>query len=219
MLLQNYTDKKEITALYNETIDDNKHHIEALNRIIKESGEALEGNVFYEHHCQDFSLNGNFQNKRYNLFYHGMMALDILEIGFNAGHSALLYLISNPYSKIHFFDLGEHAYSRGCFEYLSQQFPGRMSVTWGDSTVTIPAHSPVSIFDLIHIDGGHSRYVAESDFYNCRPFANENTYLIVDDYDGPILTPLCNQFVRYNKVDKVDLLFYTQHHILFQYKL
>ena len=141
----------------------------------------------------------------------------ILEIGFNAGHSALLYLVSNPYSKIHFFDLGEHAYSRGCFEYLSSQFPGRMSVTWGDSTVTVPAH-PASLFDLIHIDGGHSRYVAESDFYNCRPYANESTYLIVDDYDGPVLTPLCNQFVRYNKVDKVDLLFYTQHHILFRYK-
>lgn len=216
--LHNYSDNKDIAALYNETIEANKHHIEELNRIIKESGELLEGNVFYEHHCQDFSLNGNFQNKRYNLFYHGMLAVDILEIGFNAGHSALLYLISNSYSKIHFFDLGEHAYSRGCFNYLSRQFPDRMSVTWGDSTLTVPSH-PISVFDLIHIDGGHSRYVAESDFYNCRPFANEYTYLIVDDYDGPILTPLCNQFVRYHKVDKLDLLFYTQHHILFRYRL
>jgi mannosyltransferase OCH1-like enzyme len=218
LFLRNFLNNHDIVRLYNQSIQENNHHIEKLNEIIKSVGELLEGNVFYEHHCKDFSVNGNFQNKRYNLFYYGMMAVDILEVGFNAGHSALLYLISNPYSKIHFFDLGEHQYSRLCFEYLNTQFPGRLSVTWGDSTLTIPIYHPASVFDFIHIDGGHSRYVAESDFYNCQHFANEYTYLIIDDYDGPILTPFCNQLVRYNKVEKIDLLFYTQHHILFRYK-
>ena len=34
-----------------------------------------------------------------------------MEIGFNAGHSSFLYLISNPNSKITVFDLCEHKYT------------------------------------------------------------------------------------------------------------
>ena len=141
------------------------------------------------------------------------MAVDILEIGFNAGHSALLYLIANPYSKIHFFDLGEHQYSRGCFDYLDKAFPGRMSVTWGDSTVTIPQY-PSRLFDFIHIDGGHTRFIAESDFHNCRSFANKDTYLMIDDYDGNCLHTFCNQLIKYKQILKMDLLYDTPYHLL-----
>ena len=208
----NYSDQN-IPTIYNERIALYQYIVNDLNDIIKRTGEPLEGNVFYEHHNQVYSINDNFQNKRLNLFYYGRMAVDILEIGFNAGHSALLYLIANPYSKIHFFDLGEHQYSRGCFDYLNKTFPGRLSVTWGDSTVTIPQYPP-RLFDFIHIDGGHTRFIAESDFHNCRAFANKDTYLMIDDYDGNCLHTFCNQLIKYNKIHIIHLLYDTPYHLL-----
>lgn len=208
----NYSDQN-IPTIYNDRIAVYQYIVNDLNDIIKRTGEPLEGNVFYEHHNQAYSINDNFQNKRLNLFYYSRMAVDILEIGFNAGHSALLYLIANPYSKIHFFDLGEHQYSRGCFDYLDKAFPGRISVTWGDSTVTIPQYPP-RLFDFIHIDGGHTRFIAESDFHNCRAFANQDTYLMIDDYDGNCLRTFCNQLIKYKQISKMDLLYDTPYHLL-----
>jgi hypothetical protein len=206
----------DIPTLYHQVIETNNHMIVALSEIIKSSGELLEGNVFYEHHSSDFNVNSAFQHKRLNLFYYGKLAVDILEIGFNAGHSALLYLLANPYSKIHFFDLGEHQYSRMCFDYLNHNFPGRLSVTWGDSTVTIPQY-PITLFDFIHIDGGHTRFIAESDFHNCRSLARSHTLLMIDDYDGNCLHTFCNQLIKYQKIKKHDLLYYNHYHLLCSY--
>ena len=206
----------DIQKIYNQTIELSQNFISDLNDIIKTSGELLEGNVFYEHHCQDFNIHNEFQNKRYNLFYHGKLALDILEIGFNAGHSALLYLIANPYSKIHFFDLGEHKYSRACFDYLNSKFPGRLSVVWGDSTITMP-QTPDRLYDFIHIDGGHTRIVAESDFYNCKSLAKKNALVMIDDYNGNCLHTFCNQLIKYRKIQKHNLLYHNNYHLLCSY--
>lgn len=206
----------DIPTIYHQVIQTNEYMITALSDIIKSSGERLEGNVFYEHHSSNFTVNSNFQHKRLNLFYYGKLAVDILEIGFNAGHSALLYLLANPYSKIHFFDLGEHQYSRLCFDYLNEKFPGRLSVTWGDSTVTIPQY-PITLFDFIHIDGGHTRFIAESDFHNCRSLAKAHALVMIDDYDGNCLYTFCNQLIKYQQIKKHDLLYYNQYHLLCSY--
>lgn len=214
--IENYCEV-DIPKLYDEIINKNQNLILDLNEIITKSGEPLEGNVFYEHHSHDYSIHRDFQNKRLNLFYHARSALDILEIGFNAGHSALIYLIANSYSKVHFFDLGLHNYSRPCFEYLNSKFPGRISIVWGDSTVTIPKYPSRATFDFIHIDGGHTRFVAESDFNNCRSLSTPDSLLMIDDYNGDCLYTFCNQLIKYKKVKKHDLLFPNEYHILFSY--
>ena len=210
---QSYQDV-DTTHQYNEVIGRNQNIIQDLNEIIKKSGELLEGNVFYEHHSQDFNVHSDFQNKRYNLFHYGKLAVDILEIGFNAGHSALLYLLANSYSRIHFFDLGEHQYSRSCYDYLDEKFPGRLSVVWGDSTQTIPLYQSPQRFDFIHIDGGHTRFIAESDFYNCKSLAKPKALVMIDDYNGNCLHTFCNQLIKYNKFYKMNLLFDNGYHIL-----
>lgn len=206
----------DIPTVYQQVIETNEYLIVALSEIIISSGERLEGNVFYAHHSSDFSVTSAFQHKRLNLFYYGKLAVDILEIGFNAGHSALLYLLANPYSMIHFFDLGEHRYSRLCFDYLNEKFPGRLSVIWGDSTVTIPQY-PNCLFDFIHIDGGHTRFIAESDVHNCRSLAKSHARVMIDDYDGNCLHTFCNQLIKYQKIKKHELLYYNQYHLLCSY--
>lgn len=203
----------DVASVCNEMIQKNKSLIEDLNQIIQQTGESLEGNIFYEHLSKNFVLNKDWDCKRCNMFYYSRLSVDIMEIGFNAGHSGLLYLLSNNYSSIQFFDLGEHKYSRPCFEYLNAKFPNRLNVVWGDSTITIP-RSFGAVFDFIHIDGGHSRYVAESDFHNSKPFASNNCLVIIDDTDGNILDTLSQQLIKYNKFQQRELLFPTKYHML-----
>lgn len=213
--LKNY-EECDIAVLCNDIIQKNQDYIRDLSEIIKSQGEMLEGNMFYDHHSSDFVINKTFENKRWNMFYYSKISVDIMEIGFNAGHSALLYLLSNEYSHIQFFDLGEHKYSRPCFDYLNKRFPNRMSVVWGDSTQTIP-RSFGSLFDFIHIDGGHTRYVAESDFHNSKFLASNNCLVIIDDTDGNILYTFCQQMIRYNKFIQKPLLYDTAYHMLGSY--
>jgi hypothetical protein len=157
-------------------------HVTKIKEIVEASGEACEGNVFW------FQYNHNetevFLNKRINLFNYSQKARSIMEIGFNAGHSSLLYLVSNPTSTLQIFDLGEHKYTRPCFEYLSSQFPNRMKVEFGDSRQTVPAYIAKNtgrVFDMIHVDGGHTEPIVRADILNTLQLCDYNTVVISDD--------------------------------------
>jgi hypothetical protein len=106
----------------------------------------------------------------------------ILEIGFNAGHSAELFLQANSEVKVVSFDLGEHAYGKAAKEYIDMKFPGRHEIIWGDSTKTVPAYQGEP-FDLIFIDGGHTYAIALADLRNCAAFAKKDgtTMVVLDD--------------------------------------
>lgn len=104
-----------------------------------------------------------------------------MEIGFNAGHSAEIFLDSNPHVKLTSFDLGEHDYVKVVKEYIDATYPGRHELILGDSTVTIPAHSYDSTYDLIFIDGGHDYEIASADLSSCARFAHKDTVVIMDD--------------------------------------
>jgi predicted O-methyltransferase YrrM len=107
----------------------------------------------------------------------------ILEIGFNAGHSANTFL-SHTLAHVTSLDLnvrGSVIYGK---EYIDKKYPGRHTLIIGDSTVTLPeyiASHPDKKFDLIFIDGGHTYDVAISDLMNCKNLAHSNTVLIMDD--------------------------------------
>lgn len=120
----------------------------------------------------------------------------IMEIGFNAGHSALLFLaITPPETKVVSFDLGEYAYVFAAKRYIDSVFPGRHTLVTGDSTVTIPkyeeqvAHrmknpltAPPLRFDFIFIDGGHQDDVPMKDIINSKRLsAGNHTIVAVDD--------------------------------------
>jgi len=120
----------------------------------------------------------------------------IMEIGFNAGHSALLFLaITSPETKVVSFDLGEYAYVFAAKRYIDEVFPGRHTLVTGDSTVTIPkyeeqvAHrmknpesAPPLRFDFIFIDGGHEKDIPLKDIFNSQRLASgPNTVVAIDD--------------------------------------
>ncbi len=120
----------------------------------------------------------------------------IMEIGFNAGHSALLFLaITPPETKVVSFDVGEYAYVFAAKRYIDSVFPGRHTLVTGDSTTTVPkyeeqvAHrmknpltAPPLSFDFIFIDGGHQNDIPMKDILNSqRLAAGSHTIVAIDD--------------------------------------
>jgi predicted O-methyltransferase YrrM len=107
-----------------------------------------------------------------------------MEIGFNAGHSADVFLGNNKSLTLTSFDLGGHEYVLPAKEYIDTTYPGRHTLILGDSTVTVPKYindNPGKVFDVIFIDGGHEYNIANTDLDNCMKLAHKDTVVILDD--------------------------------------
>lgn len=190
---------------YDAVIQANAPLFEEIARICEASGEAVEGNCFYLHKRIDMPL-VDLLPKQMNLFSLGRIARTVLEIGFNAGHSTLLFLLANPASSVVCFDLCEHKYTRPCFEFLASRFPGRVELYAGDSLKTVPrfiAENPGRMFDLVHIDGCHEAAVADGDFWNCYGVARR--WILWDDTQMEALNSLLNKYIGLGLVKEVAI--------------
>lgn len=108
----------------------------------------------------------------------------VMEIGFNAGHSAELFLKNNKELTLTSFDLGEHNYVMAAKEYIDFTYPNRHTLIFGDSRRTVPFYlqnNNNTKFDFIFIDGGHQYEIAKTDMENCFHLAHENTIVALDD--------------------------------------
>jgi hypothetical protein len=162
----------------------NKHHFTQLELIMRECSKVdwLEGNCFYKH--LTLEIDPTLKTKQQNILELAKGRKNILEIGFNAGHSCLLMLIVNPFCHITALDICEHTYVRKCFDYLSKEFEGRITLIEGDSTITLPLLvEQKQKYDLIHVDGGHATETAQSDFKNSIKLMTPTTMIILDDTD------------------------------------
>ena len=107
----------------------------------------------------------------------------VLEIGFNAGYSAELFLSNTSMDTVSFDD-GKHKYHKFGKSHIDKNFPDRHSLILGDSKKTLLQYmisNPNKNFDLIFIDGGHDYITAESDLLNCKNLSHQNTIVIMDD--------------------------------------
>jgi predicted O-methyltransferase YrrM len=164
-------------------------HVDTLNAIVKETGESLEGNCMYVHQSE-FQTSQAFLNKQLNIVRLAKESKGcILEIGFNAGHSALLWLMTAPEGTVfRFFDIATHAYVRPCFAYLQAMFPDQdMELIVGDSRETLPTwihEHPEDAYDLIHVDGGHDYECVKADVHSALLLSRKGTILLMDDMDN-----------------------------------
>ncbi len=173
-----------------------------LMPLINATGEKLEGNIFTEHKQKNET--NKFDHKRKNL---ALIALNPtmkngLEIGFNAGFSTLLMLIANPNLHMTCVDLGEHKYTRPCFDAIEKIFPGRITLHLGDSKKIMPTIQKTD-FDFVHIDGCHLVPIAESDIIHSYRITKKGGVLIFDDYNFKPLHTLWDKYVKKYNLQKL----------------
>ena len=188
----------------NVSLSELSKHVSALASLVRASGELFEGNCMYEHGT--FNLHPDLIDKQKNLVEVSRDKQRIVEIGFNAGHSCLLFLLSNPTSTIQVFDLGDHEYTAPCFNYLQGQFPGRLEIIYGDSMNTLPLFIKETRmkYDLFHVDGGHETETARADVLNCSKLAHAGSLVIYDDVDFRNLAVLYKELVDSKILEPVD---------------
>ena len=177
--------------------------LDALNRLIAETGETLEGNIFYWDKEKNFlgrPPEANLAPARRNLWRATRFKRQMLEVGVNAGHSALLALSGNPDLIYHGVDLAEHAYTAPCVEYLAAEFPGRVHFWPGDSREVLPylAERRGDLdFDIFHVDAGHTDDVCRADIENCLRIARgrRGKHLLLDDVNASWIFDVYAEFV------------------------
>jgi len=156
-----------------------REHIEktALNTFHKQNGLS----EFQEGFSQQFAEQCEL------LVTLAVNAQNVMEIGFNGGHSADIFLFGNKNMSLVSFDIGEHDYVKTGKEFIDNTYPDRHTLILGNSLTTIPDYIKGNNgikFDLIFIDGGHDYDTAKGDINNCRELAHPDTVVIMDDTVG-----------------------------------
>ncbi len=191
---------------YEPFYEEYKVHLFELNKIVKSTGEALEGNLFYNHHDTELdNLLPEFLPKRRLFSMMAVMHDSVVEIGFNAGHSALLLLISNPKLQLTCIDICVHKYTPLCFQYLKRIFGSRIELINANSLLAFPLIAKkIKEVDLFIIDGGHGVDVAEADLLNVIQYCRKNSIIVFDDADYPPLRVLLDMYLLTGKIISIS---------------
>ena len=107
---------------------------------------------------------------------------NVCETGFNFGYSSFNYLTANSHVVVHSFDHGMGGSTRKMASYLSQLYPKRLFVHFGDSIRAVPKFvrtHPDHRCDFILVDGGHYYKAAMADLRNMAAMANVDAGNIV----------------------------------------
>jgi len=107
----------------------------------------------------------------------------LMEIGFNAGYSADMFLSARNDTKLISFDIIDHDYVKFAKAYIDSKFPGRHTLIAGSSLNTLKSFKNINDIkvDLIFIDGAHLYDIAYADIVNMKEFAHIKTVGIMDN--------------------------------------
>ncbi len=154
-----------------------RRRLEDLWAIARSFEGPVEGSLFSIHNFDAFSSTFYAKQCGFVAALEGRKRL--LEIGFNAGFSALLALASNDDIVVHAVDLGEHSYTTRCFEYLQGVYGQRVHLKIGSSFDVVPLMG--GGFDAAHVDGDHSVAGMVRDFRNVASKLLIGGVIIFDD--------------------------------------
>ncbi len=163
--------------------------LQELNEAVSRSRETVEGNIFYGNSDDLDQVAADVQYASYRQGFVEAVRerARLLEIGFNAGHSALVYLFLNPEGVYTGVDLAFRRYTHDAAEFLRSRFGDRFALRQGDSTVVLPQMIAEGQggYDVIHVDGGHTFDVAYADITNSLKLMRPDGLMIVDDRPAP----------------------------------
>ena len=216
-------DKEVIQSLYRSKVVSFEYSLSDILHIIQQGTDDLEGNAFYYHNSHR-----RFQEllpKQMNLLWAGtQVQTKLCEIGFNAGHSALLLLSECPNPDISFtiFDIGAHSYTRPCINYIYTKYPHtNLTYVEGDSLLTLPSFlqtksEECGTYDVVHVDGGHSLECITSDFACATKLVRPGGIVIVDDTNVDYIQETVDTAIQagvYTEIDCFPTVGY-QHRLL-----
>tara|TARA_Y100000816_G_C26096156_1_gene580160 strand:- start:475 stop:1128 length:654 start_codon:yes stop_codon:yes gene_type:complete len=128
---------------------------------------------------------------------------NILEIGFNLGHTAEAF-IKNSDAYVTSLDIFIHSYSFISRIYFTKYFRERIKFLNGDSTIMLPKLIlEKKRFDLILIDGGHSYNIAKSDIENSLSLINNEGVIVIDNLETKSVMQAVKDFVDINKIELI----------------
>jgi hypothetical protein len=180
-----------------------RERLKRINEIVRETGERLEGNVFYPDLDERFSGRppaADLAPARRNVWRAARFKERMLEVGVNAGHGALLALSSNRRLEYYGIDILTHGYTVDCVDFLKGEFPGRVHLFPGDSREILPwlaeRRGELNI-DLVHVDGGHTSEICLSDMtYAIRMGRGlKGRHLLLDDVHASWIFDIYCEFV------------------------
>ena len=187
--------------------------LESLKKIVEDTNTLLEGNIFYIH--ETFKLSPLLYTKQLNLFWCGKQAKTrICEIGFYAGHSAMVLLLGRDITPLEFtiFDIEEHPYTKPCLEYIRSKFSNvNIEYVKGDSIETLPKwisenKSSILTYDVVHVDGGHSEPCISNDMKNADILVKVGGIIIIDDTNDNIIDIYTNLYLDSGCYREMDVL-------------
>lgn len=103
----------------------------------------------------------------------------ILQIGFNAGHSTAIMLLSDKNPIITSVDINYHKYVVPCSKLIDEYFPNRHTLILGDSKEVLKTLTEK--YDMFFVDGDHNYETAYKDIENCIELSNGGEIIIMDD--------------------------------------
>eukprot|EP01036_Dinobryon_divergens_P033619 gene33619-43449_t len=110
----------------------------------------------------------------------------ICEVGFNAGHSAAVFLFSNPLVQMISFDLDTQDWSAAQVNYVSSQFPQRLTYVQGNFKLKVKEYAganPSVKCDLWSINGDHHHHRgAEFDFEGAALMSAMRSFVLAHDH-------------------------------------
>lgn len=184
-------------ACYYATDDDRKWFARAIEGL-KENGTG---------HCDPHSV------RSFKLVYDIVHPVNVLEIGFNGGHSAAIWFALGV-DSVHSLDIVNGPLQRDACLILNNRYQGRHFFTHIDSRLYVP--HPTLQPDLLFIDGGHEVECVQADIVIGKTL--KVPYFFFDDWHprwGPGVqlaisqSNLCPLFVAGNMALCVDPFFHS----------
>lgn len=156
------------------------NYLDQLCHIVNSTGEKLEGNCYTYH--ETTTPAHQLRSKQDNLRLLATKCTHILEIGFNAGHSAMLFLLANPNVKVTTIDIGDHMYVYPCANYMKTLFPDRFEIIYANSIqMSSLSELQKNTYDGLHIDGSKADRMHIFDFLNSLCYLKDECYVIYND--------------------------------------
>ena len=132
---------------------------------------------------------------------------NILEVGFNAGHSSETFLLSNDVSNITSVDIGEHFYYKIGYYFLKKKFSNRIKLIVEDSLTALEKlNESGNVYDLIFVDGNHSYEYAKKDLLNSRNLSDKNTIILMDDVNGQDVKRAWNELIQDKLLEEIEII-------------